>query len=55
MSQGELSLKVGEVFYAANRTVCRPGVPWDMVSAAPVSSLSSRRGHVGGVQRELGR
>ncbi|XP_014389996.1 PREDICTED: choline transporter-like protein 4 [Myotis brandtii] len=30
VSQGELSLTVGEVFYAANRTVCRPGVPWDM-------------------------
>ncbi|XP_036269939.1 choline transporter-like protein 4 isoform X3 [Pipistrellus kuhlii] len=30
VSQGDLSRTVGEVFYAANRTVCLPGVPRDM-------------------------
>ncbi|KAM7135388.1 choline transporter-like protein 4 isoform 2-T2 [Molossus nigricans] len=30
VNKNELSLKVGEVFYAANRNVCLPGVPWDM-------------------------
>lgn len=34
MEVNQLSEKVGEVFYTANRNFCLPGVPWDMVRAA---------------------
>ena len=35
VEMAQLSQTVGQVFYAANRNFCLPGVPGDMVSAVP--------------------